>query len=57
MSRAPALRKVTLTAHVVSSVGWLGAVVGFLVLALAGPSSPNAQIVRAAYLESLWTVS
>lgn len=46
----PLLRKFTLTAHVACSVGWLGAVVGFLVLAVAGLSSQDAQVVRAAYL-------
>ncbi len=44
------MRKMTLTAHVVSSVGWLGAVVGFLVLAVAGLSSHSGQVVRAAYI-------
>lgn len=29
----PRLRKLTLTAHVTASVGWLGAVTAFLVLA------------------------
>jgi hypothetical protein len=43
-------RKVALTAHVTSSVGWLGAVAGFLALALAGAASQDAQIVPAAYL-------
>lgn len=46
----PALRKFVLTAHVTSSVGWLGAVAGFLALALAGLTSEDAQMVRAAYL-------
>lgn len=46
----PALRKLALTAHVTSSVGWLGAVGGFLALALAGLTSQDAQMVRAAYL-------
>ncbi|MBA2455119.1 MAG: hypothetical protein H0V48_01050 [Nocardioidaceae bacterium] len=46
----PRLRKFALTAHVVSSVGWLGAVAGFLVLAVAGLTSQDAQMVRAAYL-------
>ena len=46
----PAIRKLNLTAHVTSSVGWLGAVTGFLVLCIAGLTSQNAQIVRAAYL-------
>jgi hypothetical protein len=46
----PRLRKLTLTAHVVSSVGWLGAVAAFLALAVAGLTSHDAQMVRAAYL-------
>ena len=46
----PAIRKLNLTAHITSSVGWLGAVAGFLVLCIAGLTSQNAQIVRAAYL-------
>ena len=46
----PGLRKFALTAHVVSSVGWFGAVAGFLALAIAGLMSPDAQIVRAVYL-------
>lgn len=44
------LRKLMLTAHVVSSVGWLGAVGAFLALAIAGVVSRDAQAVRAAYL-------
>ena len=39
-----------LTTHVMSSVGWLGAVGAFLALAIAGVDSEDAQIVRAAYL-------
>jgi hypothetical protein len=46
----PRLRKFALTAHVTVSVGWLGAVAGFLALALAGLTSQDAQMVRAAYL-------
>lgn len=46
----PTIRRLNLTAHVTSSVGWLGAVAGFLVLCIAGLTSQNAQIVRAAYL-------
>ena len=46
----PRLRKFALTAHVVSSVGWLGAVAAFLALAVAGLTSRDAQVVRAAYL-------
>ncbi len=46
----PRLSKLALTAHVTSSVGWLGAVAGFLALAVAGLTSQDAQMVRAAYL-------
>jgi hypothetical protein len=50
MTMTPRLRKFALTAHVASSVGWLGAVVVFLGLAVVGLTSPNAQTVRGAYL-------
>ncbi len=50
MTLTPRLRKLALTAHVTSSVGWLGAVVGFLALAVAALISEDAQLVRAAYL-------
>ncbi len=46
----PGLRKFTLTAHVTCSVGWLGAVAGFLALAVVGLTSQDAQTVRGAYL-------
>lgn len=44
------LRKLALTAHVTSSVGWLGAVASFLALAITGLASQDAQMVRAGYL-------
>lgn len=50
MTMTPRLRKFALTAHITSSVGWLGAVTGFLALAVAGLTSQDAQMVRAAYL-------
>ena len=46
----PRLHKFALTAHITSSIGWLGAVAGFLALALAGLTSQDAQMVRTAYL-------
>jgi len=46
----PGLRKFVLTAHVTLAVGWLGAVAAFLALAVAGLTSQDAQLVRAAYL-------
>jgi hypothetical protein len=50
MTMTASLRKFALTAHVTCSVGWLGAVAGFLALAVTGLTSPDAQMVRAAYL-------
>jgi hypothetical protein len=46
----PRVRKLTLTAHVTSSVGWLGAVAAFLVLSIAGLTSADPRVVRGAYL-------
>ena len=46
----PLVRKFALTAHVTFSVGWLGAVAAFLALAVAGLTSQDPQVVRAAYL-------
>lgn len=48
MNLSPGVRKLALTAHVSASVGWLGAVAGFL--ALAGLTSPDGLKARAAYL-------
>ena len=50
MTMRPALRNLSLTAHVSASVGWLGAVIAFLALAIAGLVSDDAQVVRAVYL-------
>ena len=50
MAMTPRLRKFALTAHINFSVGWLGAVVAYLALAIAGLTSHDAQMVRAAYL-------
>jgi len=52
----PALRKFALTAHVVVSVGWLGAAAGVLALGVAGLTSEDARTVSAAYLgtEVIW---
>ena len=46
----PRLRLFALTAHVISSVAWLGAVASFLALALAGLMSADPQTSRGAYL-------
>jgi hypothetical protein len=42
-------RKLILTAHILFSVGWFGAVAAFLALAVAGLISKDAQMVRTAY--------
>jgi hypothetical protein len=44
----PPIRKLTLTAHVIASVGWLGALAIFLAHALASVISHDERIVRAA---------
>lgn len=46
----PGFRKPALTAHVVSSVGWIGSVAGFLALAIVGLTSQDGEKVRAAYV-------
>lgn len=46
----PFFRKFGLTTHITFSVGWLGAVTGFLALAIAGLTSQNTQLVLSSYL-------
>ena len=46
----PHLRRLAFTAHITLSIGWLGAVAGFLALSVAGLTSRDAEVVRAAYL-------
>lgn len=43
------LRKLALVVHVTCSVGWLGAVVAYLALALTGLTSTDADLARGAY--------
>jgi uncharacterized membrane protein len=50
MIMPPRLRKLMLTTHVTASVGWLGAVVVFLTLAIVGLTSDDEQLVRAVHL-------
>src|ERR687892_11222 len=59
MTLTPPLRKLTLTAHVTASVGWIGALAVFLAHAVASLISQDAQMVRAASLAmalSAWFV-
>ena len=44
---SPGLRRGLLVIHVIASVGWLGAVVGFLVLAIAGLANPAVYVAMA----------
>jgi hypothetical protein len=50
MVMTPRVRKFALTAHVISSVGWLGAVAVFLAHAILGVTTQDEQTMRAAYL-------
>lgn len=47
MIMRPSVRKLTLTAHVTSSVGWLGALAVFMAHAIASLMSQDEQTVRA----------
>jgi uncharacterized membrane protein len=49
MTMRPGLRKFVRTAHIIFTVGWLGAVAGFLVLAIAGLTIQDTQTVRSVY--------
>ena len=50
MNLTPGLRRFALTVHITSTVGWLGAIAGFLALAVAALISKDATLVRGAYL-------
>ena len=59
MLMKPALRKFALTAHVTTTVGWLGAVAAYVALVIALLASQDVQTVRATYLAMkviLWFV-
>ncbi len=43
------LRKIALTAHVTFSVGWLGAAIAYLALAIAGLTSPDHRTAATVY--------
>jgi uncharacterized membrane protein len=50
MNMTPSIRKFALTMHITTSVGWIGAVLAYLALAIITQKSQDAQMVRAAYL-------
>ncbi|MGC5225075.1 DUF2269 domain-containing protein [Micromonospora sp. DT81.3] len=54
MILASSWRKVLLTSHVTSSVGWFGAVLAFLAVAIIGLSSSDAFTIRAAIVALAW---
>jgi len=50
MNMTPRFQKLSLLAHITFSVGWFGAVVPYLALVIAGLTSRDDSLVRAAYL-------
>jgi hypothetical protein len=46
----PGLRKLVLTVHLTSSLGWIGSVVAYLVLGLSATNSEDPQTIRAAWI-------
>jgi hypothetical protein len=59
MAMTPRLSKAVLTSHITFSVGWLGAVAVFLVLAITGLTSQDDQLVRSSVIAmrlSAWFV-
>ena len=46
----PAVRKFALAVHLTASVGWIGAVVAYLALALAAMTSDSSETMRSAWL-------
>ena len=50
MTMTPWIRKFALTSHITASVGWLGSVVVFFVLAVAGITSNDPQLVQSMYI-------
>ena len=49
MTLSPAVRKLALTVHLTSSVGWIGAVLAYLALGVAAVTRSDPQTVRAAW--------
>jgi hypothetical protein len=50
MSMPPALRRAMLAAHIICSVGWLGAAAAYLALGVAAQVSMEPQVMRAAWI-------
>jgi hypothetical protein len=47
---SPGLRKLALTAHLACTLGWLGALLGFLALAIAGLAGVEGRTMQACYV-------
>jgi hypothetical protein len=50
MPMPPALRRAAFALHIVSSVGWIGAAAGYLVLGVVGSVSEQPLTIRAAWI-------
>lgn len=50
MTMPPRLRKFALAAHLIASVGWIGAVAAYIALDVVAATNQDAQTLRAAYL-------
>ncbi|MCC6174406.1 MAG: DUF2269 domain-containing protein [Chloroflexi bacterium] len=50
MTMSPALRKLALTVHLLSSVGWIGAVIAYLALGISAMTSLEVDKVRSAWI-------
>ena len=46
----PGLRKLTLTIHLTSSLGWIGAIIAYLALGVSAVTTTDARTVRAAWI-------
>lgn len=54
MTLLPGPRKLLLSLHIVTSVGWVGAVLVYLALGIAAASSDDTALVTAAYVAMDW---
>ena len=50
MVKAPRLRRVLLSVHIIGSVGWIGAAAAYLALGVAARAARNVETVRAAWI-------
>src|ERR671915_820256 len=50
MTLAPRIRKIVLTVHVLTSVGWIGACAAYLTLTIAATTSDSYDTVRATFV-------